>query len=130
MNMKRRFSQAGLAVLLTSFLVCSLWLAGFAVAEAGKAAITIDPPSGKKSTPITIAGTGFQPQEEVDIVIILGPGQRVGLGTTELEVVVADENGAFSVPSAIPMNAKPGAYEIEVEGNQGSVFNTSIEVTE
>jgi hypothetical protein len=130
MDKKNWFSKAGLAVVCAFFLVLSFGCAGTMTGDGSKAAITMDPPTGKKSTAITINGSGFKPQEEVDIVITLGPGQKVGLGTTKVEVIVADEKGAFSVPSAIPMNAKPGTYPIEVEGNMGSMFNTTLVVTE
>jgi uncharacterized membrane protein len=119
-----------MAIVVASFLIINFGCAGTTTAQVSKASIAIDPPTGKKSTVITINGTGFQPQEEVDIVITLGPGQKVGLGTEKIEIVVADDKGAFSVPSAIPMNAKPGTYPIEVEGNMGSMFNTTLVVTE
>jgi len=127
--MNKWLSRAGLALLASSFLVLSFSLAEIATAGS-KAAVAIDPPSGKKATAITITGTGFEPQEEVDVVITLGPGQRVGLGTEKIEIIVTDDQGGFSVPSAIPMNAKPGTYPIDVEGSKGSEFSTSIVVTE
>lgn len=127
--MKKWMTRAGLALLATSFLVLSIGFVGIAAAGS-EAAIAIDPPSGKKATAITITGTGFQPQEEVDVTITLGPGQRVGLGTEKVEIIVADDQGGFSVPSAIPMNAKPGTYPIDVEGSKGSAFITNIVVTE
>lgn len=120
----REGKQVMLAALLSITLVCVA-----KTAQAG-AAVAIEPSSGKKSTPITLAGTGFQPMEEVEIVITLGPGQRVGLGTAKVDVIVADDKGAFSVPSNIPRIAKPGVYPIDVEGNKGSMFSTTIAVTE
>jgi hypothetical protein len=127
--MKKWLHRAALAMFAASFLVLSFSLVEIATAGS-KAAVVIDPASGKKSTVITITGTGFAPQEEVDVVITLGPGQRVGLGTEKVEMIVADDQGGFSVPSAIPMNAKPGTYPIDVEGSKGSEFSTSIVVTE
>lgn len=132
MNTKIWFSRAGLTIIFASLLVLSFGYTGTmnANSTSTKASITIDPPTGKKSTAITINGAGFQPQEEVDVVITLGPGQLVGLGTTKVEIIVADDSGAFSVPSAIPMNAQPGTYSINVEGSKGSVFSTTLTVTE
>lgn len=130
MSLKRSLVRAGMAVVVSSFLVLNFGCAGNTTGQASKAAIDIEPPTGKKSTAITINGSGFQPQEEVDIVITLGPGKKVGLGTEKVEVIEADANGNFSVPSAIPMNAKAGEYPIDVEGNKGSVVATKIVVTE
>jgi uncharacterized membrane protein len=130
MSVKKSLLRVGLAVIVSSFLFLNFGCAGDTTGGASKAAIDIKPPSGKKSTVIAISGTGFQPQEEVDIVITLGPGKKVGLGTEKVEVIVADDKGNFSVPSAIPMNAKAGEYPIDVEGSKGSVVNTKIVVTE
>lgn len=126
---KKLLFRCAFAMLAVSFLLLSLSFVEVATAGSN-AVVVIDPPSGKKATVISITGTGFEPQEEVDVVITLGPGQKVGLGTAKVEVIVADDQGAFSVPSAIPMNAKPGTYPIDVEGNKGSEFRTSIAVTE
>lgn len=131
MTMKNWFSQAAMAIIVAALLIFNFACAGTTTAQPSKASIAIDPPTGKKSTVITINGTGFQPQEEVDIVITLGPGQKVGLGTEKVEIIVADDKGEFSVPSAIPMNAKPGStYPIDVEGSKGSLFSTTIAVIE
>ena len=130
MEKKNWFSHAGLAVVCALFLVLSFGCAGTMTGSKSQAAIAIDPPTGKKATAITISGSGFKPQEEVDIVITLGPGQKVGLGTSKVEIIVADDKGEFSVPSAIPRLANPGSYPIEVEGNMGSMFSTTLVVTE
>ena len=130
MKIMNSFSRAGLAIVCAFLLMFTFGCAGTMSSGTDKAAITMDPPTGKKATAITINGSGFQPQEEVDIVITLGPGQKVGLGTSKVEVIVADDKGEFSVPSAIPRLANPGSYPIEVEGNMGSMFNTVLVVIE
>ena len=114
-------------VMLTFALLFMVACAGVQPAVS-EPVVTIDPPSGAKSSGITITGAGFQPNEEIDVVLILGPGQRVGLGTVKVDIISADENGAFSVGSTIPMNAQPGTYDIEVEGNKGSAVTVQLEV--
>jgi hypothetical protein len=58
-----------------------------------KPTLVITPPSGKARTAITIEGSGFQPQEEVDIVLIAGH-LRHSLGTRKVDVIKA--GGAWS----------------------------------
>ncbi|GAB6182536.1 hypothetical protein [Thermodesulfovibrio hydrogeniphilus] len=91
--------------------------------------VTITPSTGAPTTPIKIEGKGFQPNEEIDIIITLDEGEKVGLGTEKVDVVVTNEKGEFSVNSGIPTNAKPGTYKIDIVGNKGSVTEAKIEVT-
>lgn len=91
--------------------------------------VTITPSKGEPAAVITIEGKGFQSEEEIDIVITLDEGEKVGLGTEKVDVIKADANGTFSVKSGIPINAKPGKHKIEIIGNKGSVIETAIEVT-
>jgi hypothetical protein len=120
------------AVLALSFVL----LVSFACAGAQTAAknpatnstVTVTPASGAKGSVISIAGAGFQTGEEIDIVLIMGPGQRVGLGTVKVDAIVADQNGAFTAESNIPSWATPGTYDIEVEGSSGSEAKTKVEV--
>jgi hypothetical protein len=88
--------------------------------------ITITPASGKASAVITIAGTGFKRGEEIDIVMAVGPGEKVGLGTEKVDVIQADANGAFTAKTAIYVRAKPGDYIVEVSGNKGSEAKASL----
>lgn len=91
--------------------------------------LSITPPKGEPASVITIEGKGFQPDEEIDIVITLDEGEKVGLGTEKVDIIKADANGAFSVKSGIPINAKPGKHKIEIIGSKGSQLETYIEVT-
>lgn len=91
--------------------------------------VTVNPPKGEPATVITIEGKGFQPNEEIDILITLDEGEKVGLGTEKVDVIKADGQGNFSVKSGIPINAKVGKHKIEVIGNKGSQFEIFIEVT-
>jgi hypothetical protein len=61
-------------------------------------------------------------------VLIMGPGQRIGLGTEKVDAINADGNGAFTAASNIPSWAKPGTYDVVVEGGNGSIAKTTIEV--
>jgi len=92
-----------------------------------KATVTIEPSSGKPKAKIAITGSGFKPGEAVEITLDLGEGRLIGLGTTKVEVVVADKTGAFKVPSNIPAIAKPGKYTITIEGNKGSETTCILE---
>ncbi len=91
--------------------------------------VTITPSKGEPAAVITIEGKGFHPEEEIDIVITLDEGEKVGLGTEKVDIIKTDANGLFSVKSGIPINAKPGKHKIEIIGNKGSQLETVIEVT-
>jgi hypothetical protein len=90
--------------------------------------VEISPSSGAPATALTITGKGFIPDEEIDIVMILEEGMRVGLGTEKVEAIVADKTGGFNAASAVPLMAKPGQYKVEVEGSKGSQAASTLEV--
>ncbi len=90
--------------------------------------IFITPDSGKASAKITIYGTGFKPGEEIDIVMVVGAGEKVGLGTEKVDVIKANAHGAFTAKTAIYVRAKPGNYAVEASGNQGSEAKASLTV--
>jgi len=112
-----------LSIITASFLIIALPFFVFA-----QPTVTITPSSGVPAAIITIEGKGFQPNEEIDIIITLDEGEKVGLGTEKTDVITADANGAFSVKSGIPINAKPGVHKIDVIGNKGSQIELKIEV--
>lgn len=120
------------AVLVLSFVLLVSFACAGAQTAANKPAtsstVTVTPASGAKGSVISIAGAGFKAGEEIDIVLIMGPGQRVGLGTVKVDAIVADKNGAFAAESNIPSWATPGIYDIEVEGSSGSEAKTKVEV--
>jgi len=128
MKGRSNFLKIGLAVLLSfTFMMC------FAYAdkpgEGKKSTVTITPSSGVKGAQIDIAGSGFKAGEEIDIVLIMGPGQRIGLGTEKVDAITADKAGMFTAQSNIPSWAQPGTYDIVVEGGEGSLAKSKIEVT-
>ncbi len=129
--MKNRilFSRIGAAVILAFFLALAFGCAGMKKTGAEPASVTIAPASGVKGTAITISGEGFYPEEEIDIILTLGPGELIGLGTRTQDVVMSDATGSFTAESAIPVFAKPGRYVVEVEGSKGSLVETTLEVT-
>ena len=94
--------------------------------------LVITPISGVAKTPITITGAGFQPGEEIDIVLEAAGGFRFGLGTAEVEKIVANEFGGFSIKSNIPavLKATPGVYTVKAEGSDGSQAVFPLEVVE
>lgn len=90
--------------------------------------LEIVPPAGAPGDEIKINGKGFKPDEEIDVLFVL-EDMKIGLGTTKVDVIKADAKGEFSVASGIPMNAKPGSYNIEAIGSMGSNTSIKIEVT-
>ncbi len=92
--------------------------------------VKITPPSGPSLTPISIDGTGFKSGEEIDIILTLNAGEKIGLGTEKVDVITADEKGAISVKTSIPMMAKPGTYKVEIIGSQGSYKELTLTVTD
>lgn len=119
--------RVGLAAVVVFILAVVFSCAALQPKRTG--VVKIDPAVGVKAAKITITGSGFQAGEEVDVVFLLGPGQRVGLGTEKVEAIIADDKGNFKVDSGIPMNAKPGKYTVEVEGSKGTVAQATVEVT-
>jgi hypothetical protein len=95
---------------------------------SAKPTLVITPPSGKARSGITIEGSGFQPQEEVEVVFIAGH-LRHSLGTRKVEVIKANDAGAFKVKSGIPIRTPPGTYTVEAVGNQGSMTTFQLRVT-
>jgi hypothetical protein len=93
-----------------------------------KPTLVITPPSGKAGTGITIEGLGFQPQEEVDVILIAGH-LRHSLGTQKVDVIKANDAGVFKVTSGIPIRTPPGTYAVEAVGNRGSMATFQIQVT-
>jgi len=118
-------------LLLTTVLGCA------EVAEPpGKpelsASLVISPMSGKAKAPMTITGAGFQPGERIDIVLEAAHGYRIGLGTQEVEGIVANEFGGFSVVSNIPapLSGAPGVYTVKAVGDKGSAAVFPLEIVE
>lgn len=123
-NRKKRniFGSTLVIALLMSCLVAS------AMSADAKPAVTLEPESGKAEAELKITGTGFQPEEEIDIILTLGEGLLIGLGTTKVEMITADQNGSFTAVSAIPKMAKPGEYPIDVIGSMGSEASAKLTV--
>jgi hypothetical protein len=90
--------------------------------------VTIAPVSGKPAAKITIYGTGFKPGEEIDIVMLIAPGEKVGLGTEKVDVIKVNPYGAFTAQSAIYVRARPGVYAVEVSGSMGSEATARVTV--
>lgn len=129
MKERRLFRMSGVAVVLSFIVMVSVACAA-AQAESGKSTVAVEPASGAKGAKIKISGAGFSAGEEIEIVLLMGPGQRVGLGTEKVDAITADQAGAFAAESNIPVWAKPGVYEVAVEGEKGSLAKTKIEVVD
>jgi len=96
--------------------------------EPAKPTLVITPPSGKARSEIIIEGSGFQSQEEVDVILIAGH-LRHSLGTRKVDVIKANDTGVFKVTSGIPIQTPPGTYKVEAVGNQGSIATFQLQVT-
>ncbi|MGW9551485.1 choice-of-anchor G family protein, partial [Citricoccus zhacaiensis] len=82
--------------------------------------LTVTPGTALPGDEVTVGGTGYPPNAEVDVQLLDPEGNPVpGTATT----VITDENGAFTTPIIIPADAVPGAYE--AEGVSGDVSDTA-----
>lgn len=115
-----------IAVSVCLLMACAAGTTATKTAEVPK--IFIHPDSGKPSAAITIWGTGFKHGEEVDIVMVVGPGEKVGLGTEKVDAIKANDHGAFTAKTAIYVRAKPGDYVVEASGSQGSEASEKLTV--
>jgi hypothetical protein len=116
----------GIALICCVFMIAGLACVPKAPRER-PATLTVQPSSGKATTPLVINGTQFLPGEEVEIIMTVGDVYH-SLGTAKTDVVVADKNGVFEVSSGIPVKTPPGTYKIEATGNKGSVGTFHITV--
>lgn len=125
--MRNRVGRYGVYMLMVAAFALGVMAA---CASPGKAAaLVVDPSKGKPKTVITISGSGFKPDEVVDVTVETGPGIINGLGTEKVDAIVADKSGAFSVKSGIPVVAPVGEFTIEAAGDQGSVARHPLVVT-
>jgi len=113
----------------TKLLYIAIFILTIPMVVFAQPQVIITPSKGEPTAVITIEGKGFHPDEEIDIVITLDEGEKVGLGTEKVDIIKANASGSFSVKSGIPINAKPGKHKVEIIGNKGSQLETLIEVT-
>ena len=120
------YINKGIALICCVFMIVGLACVPKAPRERA-ATLTVQPSSGKATTPLVINGSQFLPGEEVEITMTVGDVYH-GLGTEKKDVIVTDKNGAFEVSSGIPVKTPPGTYKIEAVGNKGSVgvFNITV----
>ncbi|MCX8030252.1 MAG: hypothetical protein N3A59_01560 [Thermodesulfovibrionales bacterium] len=113
-------------IVIATLLVLCVTFPSLLIAQG--AVVEISPSSGIPETAIKISGKGFAPEEEIDILMTIDEGMKIGLGTEKVEIIQADATGTFTANSAIPRMAKPGQYKIEVIGNKGSQVVLFLEV--
>jgi hypothetical protein len=130
MEKTKSINQLGTVLSLVLSALVILFYPALAPAQAQKElpSVELSPASGAPGTALTITGKSFVPGEEVDIILTLEEGMRIGLGTEKVEAITADQAGEFSAASAVPLMAKPGQYKIEVEGSKGSQAVSTVEV--
>jgi len=125
----KRFAYARWIVVLAAVALIIGCAAGTTATKSDDVPkILLSPSSGKASAAITVYGTGFQPGEEIDIVMVVGAGEKVGLGTAKVEAIQANEHGAFTAKTAIYVRAKPGSYVVEASGSKGSEASGKLTV--
>ena len=125
----KRFAYARWIVVLAAVALIIGCVAGTTATKSDDVPkILLSPSSGKASAAITVYGTGFQPGEEIDIVMVVGAGEKVGLGTAKVEAIQANEHGAFTAKTAIYVRAKPGSYVVEASGSKGSEASGKLTV--
>ncbi|WP_313817673.1 choice-of-anchor G family protein, partial [Citricoccus sp.] len=84
------------------------------------AELTVTPGTALPGDEVTVAGTNYPPNAEVDVQLLDPDGNPVpGTATT----VTTDENGSFTTPITVPADAAPGDYE--AEGVSGDVTDTA-----
>lgn len=121
---------------ISRLIVIAFFMAGvfFLVSCAGvgksssKASVEVSPVAVAASADIKLTGKSFQAEEEIDILFVLDETMKIGIGTAKVDVIRTDKSGNFLVEAAVPMNAKPGKYRIEIIGNKDSRAVTSVEV--
>ncbi len=118
-----------ISIILVSIFALVLMGCAGTKTKTSNATVEVSPQAVGAAATIKVTGKGFQPNEEVDILFVLEETMKIGIGTEKVDVIKADANGDFTVNAAVPMNAKPGKYKIEVIGNKESYTSTTIEVT-
>lgn len=125
--MRNRVGRDGACMLVV--VLFALGLLAACASPGNAAALVVDPSKGKPKTVITISGSGFKPGEVVDVTLETEPGVIHGLGTQKVDAIVADDSGAFSVQTGIPVVAPIGEFTIEAAGDHGSVATHPLVVT-
>lgn len=87
-------------------------------ALAGAATASANPPSAPINAMVTLSGSGWLPGETIEIFF-----------GGDLQYVTTDSNGDFSAPWTVPAFMPVGSHPLEFDGDMGSSFTTSFEVT-
>ena len=90
--------------------------------------LVITPVSGLPGVVITIRGSGFIPEEKIEVIIVID-GVPTELGEQPM-VKQANEVGAFKTISGIPIMTKPGVYTVKAIGDKGTLAVAPLEVEE
>ncbi|HUI04500.1 MAG TPA: hypothetical protein VLZ77_13235, partial [Acidimicrobiales bacterium] len=78
--------------------------------------LTLSSSSVQAGSPVTVTGTGFAPDETVDLAL----GGPTAIGQT-----TSDDNGKISVAVTIPSGTNPGTYAITATGETSGVVDTA-----
>lgn len=81
--------------------------------------LVVNPNSGLPQDKIEILGSGFNPGEAVEIIMVVD-GVSMDLAAKPM-IKKANELGAFHFTSNIPRMAQPGVYTITAEGDKGTI---------
>jgi hypothetical protein len=95
-------------------------------ASSPAASLVITPVSGLPGVVITIRGSGFIPEEKIEVIMVVeGVPNELG---EEPMVKQANEAGAFKTMSGIPITAQPGVYTVKAVGDKGTQAVAPLEV--
>src|SRR5512137_2892576 len=112
------FSQEVVLMRRLGWLLCLFLILGtFHLAQAAPT-LTLSPTSGPPTTQVTVKGTGFAPNELVDLF----------LDTTDLVLGVTDGAGAFTQTLKVPKSAGPGLHWITARSRAGGAAQKSFNV--
>lgn len=118
----------GLKLILRGVILCVATLFFLSSSLLAQPTVLADPPKGKPEAKLVIKGSGFQPEEIIEIILKLSEEEKIGLGTTKVDFIKTDSQGNFEAETAFPVFAKPGVYEVLILGDKGSKCSLTIEV--
>ncbi|HLZ08645.1 MAG TPA: hypothetical protein VKT80_08665 [Chloroflexota bacterium] len=118
-------SQTPLRVIVSSFLLAALTISGamispfLAVVVRADAQVTVVPDHVIPGQNVTVNGNGWAPNDQILVSFSDPAGTVFPLG-----VISADANGAFQKVVNVPAFVLPGTYQIDGNGQGGSVSVT------
>lgn len=114
MSQLRKYICLGL---ITSFILAvfipSVVFANDLDTYGGTGSLNISPESGSKNTAISLEGSGFKPEEEIEIILYKTEEEKIFISN-----IFSDDKGKIKFSFFIPSNIGIGYYKIEARGSQ------------